>query len=254
MIWDQLTSEELGQLDRNIPVILPIAATEQHGGHLPLATDRLIGEHFMRKLDDLIPQNALILPTVAVGCSDHHMSFSGSLSLNHQAFTIQVNAMVASVLHHGFNKIILFNSHGGNQAVGQTIVEDLGYKNPDRQFVLATWWQLNLVELQKVTTTSFGGTGHAGEFETSLMMVIAPELVRVSQIRKGQNQETFDWAQGDMLQGPAASYYRTMKEMTPNGVFGDPTAATETKGHRITEIVVSALKNVVSDLRTTPVN
>ncbi len=248
MIWDQLTSGDINSLGPGIPVILPMAATEQHGPHLPLATDRLIGEHFARRLHQTIPDQVLILPSIAIGCSDHHMDFSGTLTLSHQAFTQQVQEVVQSVIHHGFTNIILLNSHGGNQGIGQVIVEKLGYKYPECEFVMTSWWQLARTGLLEITETGFGGTGHAGEFETSLMMLIAPDLIKTDKIAKGENQEGYSWSEADMLHGPEASHFRTMKQLTTNGVFGDPRAASLEKGEQITEVVVKRLLKIVGDL------
>jgi len=248
MIWDELTSQEIGRLDKNIPVIVPIAATEQHGPHLPLATDRMIAQHFAKKLHEAIAEQVLILPVISVGCSDHHMDFPGTLSLSHEGLSKQVQEIISSVIHHGFNKIILLNSHGGNQGVGQVKVEQLGYQYPACHFVLITWWKIAADALKKISETGFGGVGHAGEFETSLMMLIAPNLVVSDKIEPGANEKTFSWADGDMLHSPMTYYYRTMKEMTGNGVFGNPTKASVQKGQQITECVVSALQNIVIDL------
>ena len=249
MIWDQLTSEQLGSVDRKTPVVLPIAATEQHGAHLPLATDRMIGEHFTEQLHQHVPDHVLILPAVAVGCSDHHMDFSGTLTLNHQAFSYQVEQIIQSVIHHGFTNIIILNSHGGNQGIGQVIVERIGYKYPECEIIMTSWWQIAREALLEITETGFGGVGHAGEFETSLMMLIAPGLVRNEKIGKGANEPYFKWADGDLLNGSAASYYRTMKQLTPNGVFGDPRAASADKGKRITAAVIASLMKMLQDLR-----
>ena len=248
MIWDQLTSTQIASLDKNIPVVLPMAATEQHGPHLPLGTDRMIGEHLAKSLEEQMTDQVLILPPVSVGCSDHHMDFEGTLSLGHDTFTAQVTDLVACVLQHGFSKVIMLNSHGGNQGVGQVLLERLGFAYPEAHFVLATWWKVASKALKDVTETGPGGVGHAGEFETSLMMIIAPKMVNMEAIDNGGNIGTFDWAEGDMLRGSNAAYYRTMEEMTPNGVFGDPTKATEEKGKRITTCVVEALQKIVTDL------
>ena len=78
MIWEELTSYELGQVDKKIPVVLPIAAIEQHGRHLPLATDRIIGEFFCRQLSEHLLDKVLVLPAISVGCSEHHLDFPGS--------------------------------------------------------------------------------------------------------------------------------------------------------------------------------
>jgi creatinine amidohydrolase len=250
MIWDQLTSKQLAALDKNIPVLLNLAATEQHGAHLPVSTDRLIGEHFAASLNTEMMETILILPSVSIGCSDHHMEFPGSLSLSHSTFAAVVKDIVTSVLHHGFNKIILLNSHGGNQGIMQVIIEQLGYANPAAHIVGVTWWNLVKEELRNITETGPGGTGHACEFETSLIQAIAPHLVDNSQVQKGANVPTFAWAEGDMLQGPKASYYRTMKSMTPNGVFGDPVKSSAKKGLQITACVVAALKQLATDIYT----
>jgi len=248
MIWDQLTSLQIGLLDKNIPVVLPMAATEQHGPHLPLGTDRMIGEHFANNLENIMSDKVLILPSISVGCSDHHMDFEGTLSLGHDTFTAQVTDIVTSVLQHGFYNMIMLNSHGGNQGVGQVLLEQLGFAYPKAHFVLATWWHTASKALMDITDTGPGGVGHAGEFETSLMLLIAPNLVNKEVIVQGDNVKTFDWAEGDMLRGSKAGYYRTMEEMTPSGVYGDPTKASEEKGERITKCVVEALQNIVTDL------
>ncbi len=248
MIWDKLTSGQIEALDKNIPVLLNIAATEQHGGHLPVATDRLIGEFFLARLDQQMSGQVLILPAVGVGCSDHHMGFAGTLSLSHTTFIAVVKDIIQSVIHHGFRKIILLNSHGGNQGVMQVIIEQLGFANPNVSIVGATWWNLAKEELLGITETGPGGTGHACEFETSLIKVIAPELIRESMIAPGANVGTFNLANGDMLTGPKVSYYRTMKEMTPNGVFGNPVQSSKEKGERIAACVVAALQQLVRDV------
>ncbi|MES3018485.1 MAG: creatininase family protein [Bacteroidota bacterium] len=250
MIWDQLTSKELGALDKNTPVLLNIAATEQHGAHLPVATDRLIGGHILESLNKEMDDKVLILPAISVGCSDHHMEFSGTLTLSHATFAAVVKDIVNSVLHHGFNKIILLNSHGGNQGIMQVIIEQLGYANPKAHIIGATWWNLAKEELLKITETGPGGTGHACEFETSLMKVIAPHLVRESLIQNGGNVPTFDFAEGDMLHGSKVSYYRTMKAMTPNGVYGSPVQSSKEKGSLISKCVVSALGQLVNNVHS----
>ena len=249
MYWDQLTSPAIEKLDKNIPVIFPIAATEQHGAHLPLATDRMIGEHFCRELNKQIPNSVLILPTISVGCSVHHTDFAGSLSVNHQTFLCQLMEISGWVLHYGFKNLLVLNSHGGNQAIGQTFVEMMGHQHPKARIMLATWWRMALEELKQITDTGPGGTGHAGEFETSLMLLIAPELVHMDSISDKANVPTFDWAEGDMLNGPTISFYRSMQEMTPTGVYGDISTASLIKGGKITKAVISAMRQIVEDLK-----
>ena len=250
MIWDELTSVQVEGLDRNIPIILPMAATEQHGAHLPLATDRLIGEHFANELNTLIEDKILILPSISVGCSSHHMDFSGSLTISHDTFIRQVEDIVKSVIQHGFTNIILLNSHGGNQAVGQVLVEKLGFENPKANILMLTWWKIVSENLFPLNESGKGGVGHAGEFETSLMLLIAPHLVHLDKKEKGKHTDTFSWSEGDMLRGPKVSYYRSTKEMTTNGVFGNPNYGTLEKGKEISKLVVREIKRIIEDIIT----
>ena len=249
MIWDQLTSAQVAGLDKSIPVILPVSATEQHGPHLPLATDRLIGEHFCKVIDDAISKEVLILPSVGIGCSWHHMDFAGTLSVKHETFIMQVQEVISSVAHHGFQNFIIFNSHGGNIAIGGVALEKLGAKFPSGQVVFVTWWRLCGEKLPELNESGPGGVGHAGEFETSLMMLIAPELVRHELIEGTKNVKSYDWAEMDMIRAPKALLHRTMKEMTSNGVFGVPSAATIEKGEKITQLVTEQMVRIIKDLR-----
>ncbi|WP_299555230.1 creatininase family protein [Seonamhaeicola sp.] len=248
MIWDQLTTLELSKIAKHIPVILVMAATEQHGKHLPLATDRLIGEHFANALHKTIPNKVLVLPSISIGCSSHHMDFSGTLTISHDTFIRQVKDIIRSVIQHGFKNIILLNSHGGNQAVGQVLVEQLGYENPSTNVIMVTWWKLAFDALLTLNESGKGGVGHAGEFETALMLMIAPHLVHSDKVEKGKHTDTFSWNDGDMLRGPKASYYRSTKEMTANGVFGNPEYGTLEKGKQISKLVVDDFKKIINDL------
>jgi len=248
MKWDMLTSPELDAMDRSIPVILPISATEQHGKHLPLATDRLIGEHFLDALDSEITEQMLVLPSIGIGYSAHHLDFAGTLSVSHDTFIRQASDILACVIAQGFRNIVIFNSHGGNQGVGTVLLEKLGHENPQCSIVLATWWKLAHQELLKLNETGKGGTGHAGEFETSLLQHFAPEMVRASQLEDGQHNPTYDWNDGDMLYGTKASLYRSLKQTTANGVFGRASAAYAEKGEEITKLITASLKLIIEDL------
>jgi len=250
MYWQNLTSPKLNAYDRNSPVILPIAAIEQHGPHLPVATDRIINEHFCAQLDQQLGKRVLILPTIAVTSSRHHMDFAGTLTVTPTTLWAQIVETLECVAEHGFRNLILFNSHGGNTGVARVALDQLGTALPDCHVVTITWWQLVADKIAKFNESGFGGVGHAGEFETSLVMIAEPELVDHTAIEPRQNAPTFAWAEADLLRGPKAALYRTMKHVSPNGVQGDPTAASREKGEAITQIVVAGLVEVVDDLWT----
>ncbi|MCK4855449.1 MAG: creatininase family protein, partial [Bacteroidales bacterium] len=176
------------------------------------------------------------------------LDFSGSLTLQHDTFLRQAEDILGSVAFHGFKNLIIYNSHGGNLGIAQVIVEHFGNRHPECRIVLATWWKIAAEALFDLNETGAGGVGHAGEFETSLMMLIAPELVHHDKIEGKKNQQGFEWATGDMLRGPKASLYRSMKNMTPNGVYGDVRMVSAEKGQKITSIAVGSLKKIVLDL------
>ena len=250
MKWEALTSKELGHLDRNIPVVVPIAAVEQHGPHLPVATDSLIADHFMAELNSALADQVLTLPTIRIACSEHHMFFTGTLTATHETFLAYLREVMESVIHHGFERIIIFNCHGGNLGIGQVALEKLGYRHPNARFTLVTWWRLVAAQLAEVQDSEAGGVGHACEFETSLLMHFAPDQVRTEFIPSTMtNLPTFPWAEGDMLKGSAASLYRRMDQMTPNGVYGAPFMASALKGRTISHLVTTALSLLVNDIR-----
>lgn len=128
------------------------------------------------------------------------------------------------------------------------LLEQFGAEHLDSQIVAATWWRVAAESLLAINESGPGGVGHACEFETSLMLHIAPQLVRMNAVEPRSNVSTFDWAEGDLLRSPRASLFRTMQQMTPNGVFGDPSRASAAKGKQIADIVCVALCNILADL------
>lgn len=249
MKWQELKTTDFLAIPRDTPVVLPVAAIEQHGPHLPVATDRLIAEHFADALNSQLGDGVLILPTVAVGCSEHHMDFPGSLTLTHDTFSQVVQENLESACLHGFRNFLVLNAHGGNQGIGQVIVEKFGAARPQSQIALATWWRIASDELAFLNETGLGGVGHACEFETSLMLLIAPLFVDMAAAPSRSNNTTYPWAEGDLLRGPQVSLYRTMKAMTPTGAYGDPRSATLEKGRQISRLVTEKLVKILADLR-----
>lgn len=249
MRWDKLTTNEFAGLDRSTPVVLNVAAIEQHGPHLAIDTDVAIGGHFLDRLEQQMGDRVLILPQVKVCCSEHHMEFAGTLSIRHETFLAYVGDILESVVRHGFTNIVLFNSHGGNQAVGQVLLETFGSRHRDCRMVMLTWWRLAAPELETIRESGFAGINHACEFETSLMLLAAPDSVRRDLIGDMSYVETFDWANADMIRGSRGALFRTMHQMSGGtGVVGDPSTATAEKGERITEAVVAQLERVVASL------
>lgn len=249
MRWEILTTNEVAALDRDIPVVLNVAAIEQHGPHLPLETDAVIGDHFLQALEQKLGEQVLILPQVKICCSEHHMDFAGTLSVRHETFLAYVGDILESVARHGFRNIVLFNSHGGNQAIGQVLLETFGTKHRDCRVAFLTWWRLAAKELGAIRESAFAGVNHACEFETSLMLLGAPESVRTKLVSGMSYVETHDWANADMILPARGALFRSMHEMSGGtGVVGDPSLATREKGQAITAAVVEQLAHVVETI------
>lgn len=250
MRWETLTTNEVAALDRDIPIVLNVAAIEQHGPHLPLETDAVIGGHFLQALEAKLGDRVLILPQVKVCCSEHHMDFPGTLSVRHETFLAYVGDILESVARHGFRNIVLFNSHGGNQAIGQVLLETFGTKHRDCRIAFLTWWRLAAKELGAIRESSFAGINHACEFETSLMLLGAPKSVRTALVSGMSYVGTHDWANADMILPARGALFRSMHEMSGGtGVVGDPSLATREKGEQITAAVVEQLAHVVETIR-----
>lgn len=251
MKWENLNTCELEAIDRKIPVILNIAAIEQHGPHLPVSTDAAIGEYWLSELDNRLKNKVLTLPSVKIGCSEHHMDFAGSLTVSHETFLAYVIEIAQSVLNHGFENLIILNSHGGNAAIGKVIAEKLGHRNPNARILFTSWWRIGSEQLKSLCDSGALGIGHACEFETSLMLVIAPEHVKVDNIPKGlhfvRTGKRFD---AGLMGGNSVDYIRSMKAISGgNGIVGNASRASHQKGREIIDLVIENLCDLIIELQ-----
>jgi creatinine amidohydrolase len=238
--WRKLRADELRQqAAQNAIVILPIASIEQHGPHLPVEVDSMLGEAVAActaaKVQAL-GQSALVLPVLWTGLSEHHMSFGGTITLDNATFAAVVEGVVRSVLRHGFRRIVLLNAHGGNENALRSITDDLTPKLgvPILQF---TYWYAAAVAIAKILETQ-GGLSHACEAETSMMMAVRPELVATDRIPLAKSNTTPDV---DDLVGGGVYMWRSIGSRSGSGVIGNPEAASAEKGERLFDAISTAL-------------
>ena len=242
MQMDRLSARTLRTLPRDLVVVLPVAAIEQHGPHLPVGTDSMIGQGIVDRLDAACGGNLLLLPVLKFGCSEHHMHFGGTLTLTHETFKTAVMEIIDSMYRHGFRRFLIHNSHGGNRAVGGVITEKASFKWPGAEVIFASWFQLAAARLKPLVKGKFPSVGHACEFETSVMQVLHPELVDMSLAVDDGPVNAKHPFKGDLLSGSAAAISIPFTRLTKYGVSGRPTLATPEKGQKILDITVAELK------------
>jgi creatinine amidohydrolase len=226
-----LTWKQVDALPREATLlVLPTAAIEQHGHHLPLATDTLINNLLLGKALARVPAELPIyaLPPVCYGKSNEHIGFPGTLSVSAQTFLAVVRDLGASIAAAGFKKVVLYNTHGGNSSLVDVLARDLRAEFGLRTFSLfgsggATFDGVCAQE----RTYGF----HAGEIETAFLLHATPELVRRDEYTSKYIARV-DEPELLKPEGSSANFAWLTKDIAPSGVMGDPSPATAENGER----------------------
>jgi len=206
-------------------VVIAFGATEQHGHHMPLATDALVGDHFARELAERL--DAFVAPTVRVGCSSHHLAFPGTLSIADATFHAIVADLVSSLAGAGFRRIVLVPTHGGNFGPLAAAVEKLPPQNRERVVAitdLSVFLRIAQLGEREFDIPLPDGGLHAGEWETSMMLAIHPELVHMDRADAGYV--------GDPEAAIAGMFESGVDSLTDVGAIGNPVRASAEHGHR----------------------
>lgn len=214
-----LTSPEVGQRAAAGLLVVPLGATEQHGPHLPLATDTLISVALARRLAE-IRSDVMVAPALPYGSSGEHAGFPGTLSIGQAALEAVVVELVRSA--DAFAGVVLVTGHGGNaEPLGRAVATLRG----EGRRLLA--WGPRVP----------GGDAHAGRTETSLLLALAPDLVRAEAAEPGATEPLADLMPRLREGGVAA--------VAPNGVLGDPTGASVDEGRALLDALVADLAAAV---------
>jgi creatinine amidohydrolase len=245
--WSRLKAQELRALAAaDAVVVLPIAATEQHGPHLPVMTDTRLGQEIAhraaRKAYPTRP--TVVTPVVWCGLSEHHMPFGGTLILSHDTFRRVIRDLIVALTRHGFRHMLISNSHGGNIIAMQQIADELAGQVPAT--IVATTYVTEAAEAIAALLEDQPGIQHACEGETSMMLACEPELV--DQVNLGALATKR--GAGFLKAGQASYRWRPFTHMTGNGVSGIPEKASAAKGEKILEAAANAVAALITDPET----
>ncbi|HLK15220.1 MAG TPA: creatininase family protein [Fimbriimonadaceae bacterium] len=224
----EMTWKEVDALDRETVVILPTGSLEQHGLHLPLLTDTILVTAVAEAVERNLTSSVLLVPTLWLGASTHHLAYTGSLSASSDGYYEAVAGVVDSLADQDFTRFFIINGHGGNKSSNDIAARELKVAYEKASFCVSNYWDGIDKVLPAIMEGPLKTIRHACEGETSLMLHVRPELVHM------------DRAQDDGLVSKTdpRGMIRFFDEISENGNFGYSTLATAAKGRLIFEACV----------------
>ena len=240
--------------------ILPVAATEQHGPHLPLNVDSaLIDGVIAAALPHIAPAvPALFLPTQTIGLSPEHAAFAGTLTIKAETTIRLWTELAESVAASGVKKLVLLNSHGGQVGLMDVVARDLRARLGMLVYSV-NWFGLPLVGPQGEDVNALFSAHehrfgiHAGEIETSMMLALAPELVHMAQAHNFASSSELRAKQFAILgNGKSAKLGWQMQDYNAKGAAGNAREATSNKGLRVVGAAGRALAQLLAEVSNLP--
>lgn len=259
--WSDLSTADFAAIDRSRAIaVLPVAATEQHGPHLPLSVDTdIVNGVVAAALPHIAPDlPALFLPTQAVGFSPEHTRFAGTLTLKAETLIRVWTELGECVAASGVKKLVLLNSHGGQVGALDLVARDLRARLGMLVYSV-NWFGLPLLDAQgQDVNARFSAEEHrfgihAGEIETSMMLALRPQQVRME--RAGYFRSTSqDRAErfATLGNGKSAKLGWMMQDYNPQGAVGHAAAATADKGHALLDAAGRALARLLAEIDQLP--
>lgn len=260
-LWSDLAAADFAALDRERAIaILPIAATEQHGPHLPLSVDTDLAHAMVEEAARHLPPDlpALFLPVQPVGFSPEHLGFAGTLSLRAETVLRLWGELGECVHASGVRKLLLFNTHGGNTGLMDPVARELRARLG--MLVYSTsWFQLPLLDddgrdlLARIPEREQRFGAHAGQLETALMQTIRPQQVRQAALRdfaSTSEQRARDF--GILGNGRSARFAWAAQDLNPAGAAGNAAAADAVDGAALLRAAGRALARLLQEIDGLP--
>ena len=242
LLFEELTRSQLHDIAPSGLAVLPVGATEQHGPHLPSGTDAMHAEHVARaaaaRVADQTP--VVVTPTLAFGSSPHHLPFGATLSLSTQTFSSVLHDLCTSLMGAGFRRIFILNGHGGNHELIQVAARDLALAYPV-SVAAGSWWAIAWDALVAGGACETGRLpGHAGAFETSIVLALRPDLVREPR----PHRDSFPASDP---RGFGAAYRTEIPDawLRIDGYSDSPDRGTTEQGRRFLELGIGAVADAL---------
>lgn len=245
-----LSTTAVEAIDKSDAVVVqPIGAVEQHGPHLPLITDALTAERISDRAIRGLPSGSNVwqLPTLAYGKSNEHLGRAGTIALSAATLMATCMDLGRSIAASGFRKLVFVNGHGGQPSLLQVVARDIRIETGLQVFPLMPGWSGHPDGVTRVDE-HYGI--HGGQFETSVMLALAPELVRMElAVRDGAAlRELYAQRRHLSLEGAVPTAWVT-DDLSLSGVLGDATAADPEDGMRIVERQTADLAEALLEIR-----
>jgi creatinine amidohydrolase len=247
---------------KDVVAVLPVAATEQHGPHLPLNVDTTIVDGVIRAALDHLPANsqALFLPTQAVGFSPEHAAFPGTLTLKAETVLRLWTELAECVATAGVRKFMIFNAHGGQSNFMDIVARDLRARLGMMAFSV-NWYAMPLLGVQGEDVNAlldakehrFGI--HAGQMETSLMLALNPYLVDMSVASDFESSAQLRAREYEILgNGKTAKFAWQIQDYNESGAVGNAASATAQLGQQTLKAAGKALARLLGEMERIPLS
>jgi creatinine amidohydrolase len=251
MLYGELNWTQIPDLADKV-VVVPLGSLEQHGHHLPLLTDTMTGAEIARRAEQALGEAAVFLPTLYLGASDHHLGFPGTVSLHNETYSRVISDVLESLIGAGFRRIVLLNAHGGNVGPASAALYEVQMRRRDEMdlwLVLATWYTLAGAQISALEGMTQERLSHACEMETSLVLYLRPELVRLAAAR-GRTEPFRSRFYG--LGASRVVVRKPFHHISQTGALGHPEHATREKGEALLRIGVEQVVACIQEIAAWP--
>jgi len=248
--WADLPWTAFPDLPPSTVAVLPIAAIEQHGPHLPVAVYTAINDGIVRRMLGHLPPEAsvLVLPTQAIGCSVEHVRFPGTLTASPETLIALWTEIGQSVARAGVRRLLLLNSHGGQPQIADIVCRRL--RATARLFAATCLWgRLGLPPDVTLTDEERRHGIHGGLIETSVMLHLRPDLVHMQHARSFRSR-WLDRAPDCTLLTPegATGFGWETQDLSPEGALGDAAGATAAMGERFVDTAAAHVAQLIQEI------